>query len=308
MSVYQVPTTGFAEHADAVELSCADLVGQQLTDLVTGDPADETIGANDCQQVANAMAAVGMRTETAICDFEPILANPPPTIALTHVAFSDDFETDPAGRWSFSNEGVFDEYTPRDWQWTDALADDRPGRGLHALNSNLIGNCTTDDQSGVQRAVSPAITLPAWTTSAVLVFDHYVSTEEGWDGGNLSLSVNGGEYLAVPPEAFLFNPYNDSIIDSTEIDGQEISNTNPLAGERGYTGVDEGALEGSWGQTQIDLTTLAGAGDSIRIRFNFGVDGCTGVEGWYVDDLKVVTNTPRSLQIRRFNRGVVPVS
>ena len=61
-----------------------------------------------------------------------------------------------------------------------------------------------------------------------------MATEEGWDGGNLSLSVNGGEYQAVPTEAFLFNPYNGSIIDSTEIDDQQISNTNPLAGEPGY--------------------------------------------------------------------------
>jgi hypothetical protein len=249
-----------------------------------------------------------MRTQTQICDFEPILANPPPTIAFTHMAFADDFETDPDGRWSFSNEGVFDEYTPRDWEWSQNLAGGRNGAGLHAVNSNLIGNCTTDDQSGVQWAVSPAITLPGWTSAAVLVFDHYVATEEGWDGGNLSLSVNGSDFQLVPAAAFLFNPYNDSIIDSAEIDDEVYTNTNPLAGEPGFTGVDDGDVTGSWGQTQIDLARLAGAGDTVRVRFNFGIDGCTGVEGWYVDKLKVLTNEPRTLQSRRVNRGLKPVS
>jgi hypothetical protein len=28
-------------------------------------------------------------------------------------------------------------------------------------------------------------------------------------------------------------------------------------------------------------------GDTIRLRFDFGIDGCAGVDGWYVDDVKV---------------------
>ena len=29
-------------------------------------------------------------------------------------------------------------------------------------------------------------------------------------------------------------------------------------------------------------------GDSVQVRFDFGQDGCTGVDGWYVDDVQVV--------------------
>ena len=29
-------------------------------------------------------------------------------------------------------------------------------------------------------------------------------------------------------------------------------------------------------------------GDTIRLRFDFGMDGCTGIDGWYVDDVKVL--------------------
>ena len=28
-------------------------------------------------------------------------------------------------------------------------------------------------------------------------------------------------------------------------------------------------------------------GDTIRLRYDFGMDGCTGNDGWYVDDIKV---------------------
>ena len=38
----------------------------------------------------------------------------------------------------------------------------------------------------------PVITLPPYASEAVLVFDHYAATEDGWDGGNLNSSVNGG--------------------------------------------------------------------------------------------------------------------
>ena len=56
-------------------------------------------------------------------------------------------------------------------------------------------------------------------------------------------------------------------------------------------GSDGGAVSGSWGQSQIDLSTLADPGDSIRLRFDFGVDGCNGLDGWYVDNVRVCAET-----------------
>jgi hypothetical protein len=40
----------------------------------------------------------------------------------------------------------------------------------------------------------------------------------------------------------------------------------------------------------VDLSALAGDGDVIRLRFDFGVDGCNGLLGWYVDDVRVCTD------------------
>ena len=35
MTVYQTPTTDFADHADALKAACVDLVGQPLNNLST---------------------------------------------------------------------------------------------------------------------------------------------------------------------------------------------------------------------------------------------------------------------------------
>jgi hypothetical protein len=127
------------------------------------------------------------------------------------------------------------------------------------------------------------IVIPSGDTVAPrLAFDHYVATETGWDGGNLKMSVNGGPFFVVPAAAYTFNAYN------TNLQTAAAGNTNPLAGQPGYTGTDGGSLGGSWGQSQIDLAA-AGVmpGNTIRLRYDMGIDGCTGIDGWYVDDVNV---------------------
>jgi hypothetical protein len=39
-------------------------------------------------------------------------------------------------------------------------------------------------------------------------------------------------------------------------------------------------------------------GDTIRLRFDFGRDGCGGIDGWYVDDVKV-----RACNTKKAGRG-----
>jgi hypothetical protein len=175
---------------------------------------------------------------------------------------------------------------------------------MWAINTSLIGNCTTDDQSGVLYLESPIITLPTFVTEATLVFDHYVGTEDGWDGGNMKISVNGGPWDLIPSSAFIFNPYNSSVIDTVIIGEEVVENANPLAGEAAYTGIDEGELSSSWGQSQIDLGAFASGGDNIRIRFDFGNDGCGGVQGWYLANFKVLTNDARTPAVHRGGRRI----
>jgi len=36
----------------------------------------------------------------------------------------------------------------------------------------------------------------------------------------------------------------------------------------------------------LDAELPAKAGDKVRIRFELGNDGCTGVVGWFIDDFE----------------------
>jgi trimeric autotransporter adhesin len=132
------------------------------------------------------------------------------------------------------------------------------------------------------RMVGPTIHLPAASIqSPRLSFMHYVASEFTFDGGNLKISVNGGPFVLIPRSAFIFNAYNADMAPAP-------GNTDPLAGQPAFTGSDGGQVTGSWGQSQVDLTK-AGVqpGDTIRLAFDFGMDGCTKLDGWYVDDIKV---------------------
>jgi Zn-dependent metalloprotease len=306
MRVYQGPTTGFSEHADAMEQSCADLTGQPITSLTTGSVIGDTINTSDCEQVANVLAAVDMRA-TPPCDFNLVLEPDAPALPSGMVVFLESFSSDPGPDWVASTEGVYSEYNGdlHAWRWTNDVPRGGDGGAYWAINSAgpIYGNCEPgiNDQSGVARLESPPIAIPATATSAILAFDHWVFTEDGWDGGNLRISVNGGEYQPATTSTFRFNPYNSQVIDSVTIDEQLIENTNPLAGEAAFTGQDEGhVFGGSWGQTQIVLDFFAQPGDTVRVRWNFGIDGCNGHEGWYIDNVQVIAEgVVTKLPVRR---------
>ena len=128
---------------------------------------------------------------------------------------------------------------------------------------------------------SPVIAIPPGTLVPRIAVDHWVATEADWDGGNVKISVNGGGFTLVPASNFEVSPYNSSL--NTVGDG----NTNPLAGESAFTGADGGSVSGSWGGSHINLLGIAAAGDNIQLRFEFGIDGCGGAIGWYIDEVQV---------------------
>ena len=289
-TVYQTPATGFSEHADAIEQSCQDLIGVNLVALTTsgtgwGNLSGEIFTNADCQEVADAIAAVELRTFPTQCNFTTVLApNPPPLcngLGSTQTVQFYDFESGPqgwtAGTRDIANIATFD--TP-DWAVVGSLPQTRPGQAAFVADL-IIGNCTTDDESGVLHFTSPIINIPASAYGPRVAFEHYVATEATWDGGNVKVSVNGGAYQLVPASAFNFNAYN------TTLSTVGAGNTNPMAGEEAFSGVDGGTISGSWGQSQLTLAGIAGPGDNIRLRFEMGLDGCNGAIGWYVDDVRV---------------------
>lgn len=291
------PISAFADQADALEAACSTLTGIDLAALSTSvadaGSSGQIISGADCAEVAEAIAAVQLRSEPAQCNFTRILApNAPDLCPIGQAAETialQDWESG-LGAWTAGTRAVVKPSTfdTPNWAVVGGLPSGAPAGSTQAafVQNLIIGNCLNDDESGVLYLESPVIVIPNGA-SVKLAFDHWVATEFAfglaWDGGNLKVRVNGGGWQLVPGNAFTFNAYNRTLATF----GQ--GNTNPLAGEAAFNGTDGGSVGGSWGQSQVDLSGFAGPGDTIQLRFEFGIDGCGGQIGWFVDDVQAYT-------------------
>ncbi len=300
-SVYQVPTTGFADHDTALQTSCSDLTGAQLKNLSTNSPtgtnSSEVITAGDCAELAKAMLAVEMSTPP-ICASGPLLSPDPAPICEGSVAFfSEDWETGEDG-WTKTSMGYLtglidwedsSKAATRFFHVVSGLPGGRTGSAAFAVDPKIGelggGTCTPGgDYSGSHTLDSPAIIIPPGATAPQLSFDHYIATEAGVDGGQVEISRNGGPYTLLPKSQYVFNPPNVAFNQAAPVG----NNTGPNPGEDAWTGTNlGGAILGSWGTTVANLASVAQPGDSIKIRFTWSQDGCNGVEGWYIDNVRV---------------------
>jgi Zn-dependent metalloprotease len=286
MSVYQHPSSDFADHADALEQSATDLIGVNLADLNTGLPSGQVITPADVLEVHKAMLAVEMRNPPTQCNFQPLLGQNPPadpacgTGTASHTLFADDFEGSTAS-WTITSDIAGVGYNEPDWTVSSTLPDGRLGKGFFAEDPN-IGSCTaTDNESGVRHLTSPFISLPAGMSSPTLTFEHWIATEATFDGGQLMISVNGGPFTLVPQANFIYNGYNSTFAAAP-------GNTNPRAGQRAWSGTDGGSVDGTWGKSIVNLTSLVAPGNIIQLRWDMSTDGCGGTTfGWYLDNVKV---------------------
>ena len=289
-TAYLTPTSGFADLATALTASCTDLVGQPINKVqVTPDgtpTAADSITAADCTAVQAATEATELRTPPTQCNFQPMLAKNAPGLCgnrfRTKTFWKDTFEKG-LGKWSASEKVVYDGGHGYKWRATT----DVPGSHGTKVAFDPApdeGDCSAGpgDISSANGITSPKITMPRGGARK-LSFQHYMATEPGYDGGNVKISVNGKKFTVIPKWAYLYNGPTTTI--ATEADG----NTNPLAGEQGFTGTDGGVAFGSWGTSIIDLRK-AGAkpGDKVKVRFELGRDGCGGNDGWYVDNVRFV--------------------
>ena len=303
-SQYLTATSDFVNLADALEASANDLLGVNLEGLSTTStpvgPSGEIITPADVQQVINAILAVELRVNPDACGYTPVLVDTAPLCdnANNNPIFFEDWENG-IGNWTLSQDQTAGTWTARDWEIETSLPNGRTGSGIYAINAPIGapqygGDCASDFQNGIMRLQSPVITLPDFTDGNFeLAFNHYISIEPSWDGGNIKMSINGGTWDIIPSTAFTANPYNGTLNGP----GQ---NDNPMAGENVFTGTDEGSNKGSWGTSIIDLGSLGVlANDTIQFRFEMGTDGCNGREGWYLDEFRVY-NCAYALSVSEF--------
>jgi Zn-dependent metalloprotease len=292
MSVYQHPSSDFPDHADALEQSASDLIGVNLLDLNTGLPSGQVITLADVAEVHEAMLAVEMRNPPVQCGFQPLLAQSPPADPACGAGtarinlLTQNFEGSTSG-WTVTHDASGSGYSEPDWTVSSTLPDGRAGKAFFAEDPNIGGCNASDDETGVRHLTSPVISLPVGSTGHTVTFEHWVSTEGGFDGGQLMISVNGGAFTLVPQANFLYNGYNRTFATA----GQ--GNSNPRAGQTAWSGTDGGAVDGTWGRSIVSLAGLASAGQTIQLRWDMSTDGCGGTTfGWYVDDVTVYACLP----------------
>ncbi|WP_157537653.1 M4 family metallopeptidase [Nocardioides sp. Root190] len=301
---YLTPTSGFAELADSLEASCAVLTGNTgLKKLTLGvsatggaeaeAPALPPITASDCEAVTKVIAATELRVEPVQCNFRPMFR--PGTIGcgdgtVTKKVWSQDFESGLPATWTKDVEADNAYFEPT---VTTSLPLVTKGGTQHKGGSSVLyfddkgeagnfGSCNGDaeDYSSRVGVATPSVTVPVGALPR-FSFDHYMASEVSFDGGNVKVSVNGGAYELVPDGAWLYNAPGG------QLESLSGGNTNPMAGETAFTGTDGGEPTGAWGSSVIDLGEIADAGDKVRFRFDFGMDGCNGIDGWYIDNVAV---------------------
>jgi bacillolysin len=288
---YLSRTSDFAMLADALEAAYLDLRHVDLPALTLQDapagPAGAQLTATDSLAIVQVLAATELRLNAPPCPnfgyaLQPHAPDfcPPAELAFTPF-FTEDFEAG-IGSWTAMEYIAHpDKWVSRRWMLTNQLPQGRAGTGMYAPNLPL-GHCDTALNNGILRLLSPPIEVPSAVTGRIyLSFDHYFSLEKGRDGGNLKVQRNGGNWIKLPPSAFLFNSYPMALPMAGQTD-------NPLAGEWVFSGANPNSVSSTWGTTQIDLSVLGvDPGEVIRLRWEMGTDGCDGWDGWYLDNVAV---------------------
>ena len=97
------------------------------------------------------------------------------------------------GSWAAATQNVANPATFNTPNWSTAgnLPDGRAGNAAFVPNL-VLGNCATDDESGLLTLTSPTIAIPAGTQVPRISINHWFQIEQGWDGGVFRISVNGG--------------------------------------------------------------------------------------------------------------------
>lgn len=124
-----------------------------------------------------------------------------------------------------------------------------------------------------------------------LSFWHRFNTEDGWDGGVVEVSTNGGTTWSDLGSKMTSGKYNGSL---------GTGSNNPIGGRAAFTG-----LINSFMKTTINLSSYAG--QTIKIRFRFASDDNTAPAGggWYVDDILLYTEPVVYIKSNLYNSSSV---
>jgi hypothetical protein len=156
-----------------------------------------------------------------------------------------------------------------DWAWGTPAGDSvHAVSGTSLLATQLAGYYSADTRS---YASLPELDMSGWT-NGLLEFSSWYRSEDGWDGGWIEASTDGGQLWRQLSPAGGYPgaiPYDR---DGNGVDESEIA---------AFTGDS-----GGWQRVLVPLD--AQVGNNVRLRLAFDSDALVENLGWYVDDFKVL--------------------
>jgi trimeric autotransporter adhesin len=181
--------------------------------------------------------------------------------------------------------GTFNGGSSASWRGVQTCSPTHSGSQIFRYGgTTCTSSYTSNNFTFAQPNGAGGISFPAAATTSRLSFWHRRSYESGYDGGTLTVSVDGLNYFYVPASA---------IISGTTYNGT-ISNACPPAGAGGAS-VFTGASS-TMTNTTVDLDaacnaatglTTGCAGRAVRIGFTSISDCSVTSTGWFLDDVVV---------------------
>jgi hypothetical protein len=247
---------------------------------VTYTPANGFFGPDSfTYTVRNALGATATRTVRVTVNALCALINTG--------SFSDDFESGAPG-WIMQTAA---NNVPASLTWMVV-----PDPSAHSLTHSFHSDATTLDLKD-DRLIAPAQKL---SSNSHLIFWHRFQFEDGYDGGVVEVSTDGGATwvdVIAGGGSFVSGAYNGTISPSYG---------SPIAGRSAWTGGDATAA-----MAKVEVNLGAFAGLDVRIRFRLACDpfiaGSQPGVGWWVDDVQftnLVVEGPCPTVVSRKTHGI----
>ena len=193
----------------------------------------------------------------------------------------DGFEDSPAlppGGWSTSNQ-------PGQTGWEFGAVCSNYTGGPSSFPSASLGFgtnlCGTYDSSSDNSLISPNYYVPLGA-SARFVWKHWMCAEDGWDGGALYVSVNGGTWnQAYVNYANGSNWYDGTITYTTGFTGMDVWDGRHHVTSSGGFSCTGATIP--WVDMAYDVSNLSG--NNVSFKFRQISDSAVQEPGWYVDDI-----------------------
>ena len=143
------------------------------------------------------------------------------------------------------------------------------------FGTNLCGSYDTNSDNSL---ISPDYFVPIGA-SARFVWKHWMCTEDRYDGGELFISQNGGNWSKV----YVNYPNGTNWYDGTTYSGTDVWDGRQYVTASGGSSCTSTNVNIPWVDMEYDVSNFSG--NNISFKFRHTSDGSVGYAGWYVDNI-----------------------